>query len=230
MNLVVAIRAQTSTLARQALAPLRGELVKSRLEAQDPALRNLVDGLCARGLANELAGASLHWFLVATEATVQAWGEQPGVAVCFSADWLRQQALRIRYLKGIAYCDAAAAWADYLPFEGQLASAVQEGEGIDWTGQPLQVSPPISEPETASGALVEGAVRPKMRKRSAKARPRSAPASLPHDSPPQTAVLPCFDESPRTEQTAAVVPKSRSANKRGRARPAVDEEQLDLFV
>lgn len=229
MNLVVAIRAQTSTLARQALAPLRGELVKSRLEAQDPALRNLVDGLCARGLASELAGASLHWFLVDTEASVQAWRDQPSVAVCFSAEWLRQQALRIRYLKGIAYCDAAAAWAVYIPFEGQAATAVQAGEGVDWAGQPLQETVLHSAPELP---LCEAQEPPKKRKAPAKVRRQPALATLPTPGPQQqSAVLPCFEEAPRAQQISAVVAsKPRAASKRGRARPAVDEEQLDLFV
>ncbi|UTA46431.1 hypothetical protein L1F30_09615 [Simiduia sp. 21SJ11W-1] len=138
MKFILAIRAKNTQAARQLLAGAQCDVIKSRFESQDPALRNLVDGCFARGLPVEREGAGLHWFLVASAGRPAAsWLQEAGVEVCFVADWLRQQALQIRYLKGVAYCDAAAAWADFLPWLNHAPLREQAGEGISWAGAPL---------------------------------------------------------------------------------------------
>ena len=134
MKVVVALRASNPNQARQFLAEQQCEIHKSRFEAQEPALRNLIDGLYQQGLAIELQGASLAWFLIEADLTPKQWLAQSSVAICFSFDWFKQQTTLIRYLKGIAYCDAAASWAKLLPINRRPASAVQSEGVLDWQG------------------------------------------------------------------------------------------------
>lgn len=137
MKLVVAIREHSASKARDYLSGLGAEIIKSRFETQDPALRNLVDGLVSRGLQLECDGVGLHWYLVTSPLAAEHWLVHESVAVCFTHAWLHQQAMAIRYLKGIAYCDAAAAWADFLPFEQTPAVQLASHGGIDWRGLPV---------------------------------------------------------------------------------------------
>lgn len=146
MNLVLALRESNPSRLAPRLAELGLSLIRSRYEALDPALRNLIDGLYSRGLALEREGQGLCWCLVESERDAAFYVGQPGVAVCFDQRWLQQQCLQIRYLKGIAYCDAAAAWAALLPFEAQPAQQAQAW-GLDWCGTLV----PGAEP--APGAL-----------------------------------------------------------------------------
>ncbi|WP_390590369.1 hypothetical protein [Simiduia litorea] len=134
MKVVVAIRASNPSQARQLLADQACEIHKSRFESQEPALRNLIDGLYRRGLDVELKGASLAWFLIEGALSPTQWLERSAVAICFSFDWFQQQAAQIRYLKGIAYCDAAADWAQLLPINGGAAHVVQSEGKLDWQG------------------------------------------------------------------------------------------------
>lgn len=142
MNLVLALRESNSSRLSQRLAELGLSLVRSRYEAMEPALRNLIDGLFGRGLVPEREGLGLCWCLVESDRDPAFWLGQPGVAVCFDQRWLQQQSLQIRYLKGIAYCDAAAAWAALLPFEDRAAEQSQPA-GLDWQGQTV-VGPELS--------------------------------------------------------------------------------------
>ncbi|AFU97579.1 hypothetical protein [Simiduia agarivorans] len=163
MKLVVAIREQSASKARDYLERLGAEIIKSRFETQDPALRNLVDGLGARGLELEREGTSLYWYLVASPLAAEHWLAHESVAVCFTHDWFHQQAMGIRYLKGMAYCDAAASWADFLPFD-QCPATQQACQGdIDWRGLPVisAVAPDAVVPDAVvPDAIVSDAVEP----------------------------------------------------------------------
>lgn len=153
MKLVVAIREQSASKARDYLDGLGAEIIKSRFETQDPALRNLVDGLVARGLEMEREGTGLYWYLVASPLAAEHWLAHESVAVCFTHAWFHQQAMGIRYLKGMAYCDAAASWADFLPFD-QCPATQQASQGdIDWRGLPV-ISAAVPD------AIASGAVEP----------------------------------------------------------------------
>lgn len=148
MKLILAIRAKNTQCARQVLTQGACEVIKSRLESQDPALRNMVDGCLALGVPCEREGQGLHWFLIDDQVrSPVGWLAVAEVEFCFSAAWLRQQAMQIRYLKGVAYCDAAAAWAQFLPVHDHSPQKMQRGEGIDWKGEPLPpAEPPIEQP------------------------------------------------------------------------------------
>ncbi|MDN3640012.1 hypothetical protein QWY82_14520 [Simiduia curdlanivorans] len=143
MKVVIALRASNASQARQLLAEQACEIHKSRFESQEPALRNLIDGLYRRGLDVELQGASLAWFLVEGSLTPTQWLEQSAVAICFSFEWFQQQAAQIRYLKGIAYCDAAAGWAQLLPLDGTAPSVAQPEGKLDWQGLAVELAPEL---------------------------------------------------------------------------------------
>lgn len=241
MKLIVAIRAKNTQAARQLLAECPCAILKSRLESQDPALRNLVEGCYARGLLCEREGLGVHWLLVESELAVSSWRERAGVEVCFTEPWLRQQALAIRYLKGVAYCDAAAAWAEFVPWSGREPTAIQQGDGVDWAGLPLTPLPaPSPQPVAITPDQQDAApATPKQRgwskrkpsDRAAMNQQPRARRSNRSNTRAQGLVVEASGELPFGSETPA--PDARKAAVKPGAkkrRKPVDEEQLDLFV
>lgn len=152
MKVVVAVREISPSRAQQWLTDQACEVIKSRLDTQEPALRNLVDGLYLRGLKAEQGG--LFWFLVEAELNPAQWLACEPVSVCFAWDWLTQQARQIRYLKGLAYCDAAAGWAQHVPFD-DVTEIHGQSTGVDWQGFPVV---PLSD---ADATMADNAVAQK---------------------------------------------------------------------
>lgn len=112
MKLIIAIRALNSSKAAQALSAQGATVIKSSFERSEPALRNFVEGFHARGLSYDIQGYGVYWLLIDDEKSPDYFQTCCAVECVFTETWLAEKSQKVRYLKGIAYCDATSAWAD----------------------------------------------------------------------------------------------------------------------
>ncbi|TQV78073.1 hypothetical protein FKG94_13410 [Exilibacterium tricleocarpae] len=122
MKKFLAVRARTLFAAKSALISQGIEVVKANVERSEPALRNLVEGLHQRGLTYDIDGLGVFWLLVDSPHEPDYFTGFSAVECAFSELWLQQAAQKVRYLKGIAYCDATSAWADEFVIKDQSRS------------------------------------------------------------------------------------------------------------
>ena len=95
------------------------QLVESRLEARDPALRNITEALFERGLKYSVDGCSLYWFQVDDDNTVEYYQECNEVECVFSSDWFEEEKKKIRYYQGIKYVDECYGLAEQFTLKCQ---------------------------------------------------------------------------------------------------------------
>ena len=122
MKKYLAVRARNLFAAKSALTAEGIEVVKANVERTEPALRNLVEGLHQRGLVYDIDGLGVFWLLIDSPHEPDYFNGFSAVECVFSEHWLSQAAQKVRYLKGIAYCDATSAWADEFTLKDQSRS------------------------------------------------------------------------------------------------------------
>lgn len=112
MEIYLAVRAQKLSDAKNALAAANVDVLNSNVDRIKPAIRNLAEGLHHRGVVYDIAGCGLFWLLVEGGDDIGRFCGFSAVECVFAAEWYEVQAAKVRYLRGIAYCDATAEWAD----------------------------------------------------------------------------------------------------------------------
>lgn len=112
MQKYLALRAKKLNFAKKALSAVGCDVLNSNVERIEPALRNLAEGLHKKGMVYDIDGCGVFWVLVDDERSVESYQDFSAVECVFSEGWYREQAQKVRYLKGMAYCDATEAWAE----------------------------------------------------------------------------------------------------------------------
>lgn len=95
------------------------QLVDSNIEKRDPALRNLIEGLCDKGLQQEVDGCSLFWFSVNDLNSVDYYKEKNEVEFVFESAWFDEQKQRIRCHRGMSYVNECIKLADQFDIKNQ---------------------------------------------------------------------------------------------------------------
>ena len=80
-------------------------LVESRLEVRDLALKNFAEALHSRGLDYFVDDCKLSWYQVDDENTVAYYQAFNEVECAFESDWWEHEKNRIRYYQGMRYVD-----------------------------------------------------------------------------------------------------------------------------
>lgn len=119
MEIYLAVRAQKLSDAKNALTAANIDVLNSNVDRIEPAIRNLAEGLHRRGVVYDIAGCGLFWLLVEGGDDIGRFSDFSAVECVFSAEWYQVQAAKVRYLKGMAYCDTTAEWAEQFPLADQ---------------------------------------------------------------------------------------------------------------
>jgi len=122
MEIYIAVRAQKLSAAKNALAAANVTVLNSLVDRIEPAIRNMAEGLHRLGVVYDIAGCGVFWLLIEGGEDLERFYGFSAVECAFSAAWYQQQAAKVRYLKGIAYCDATAEWAGQFSLADQARS------------------------------------------------------------------------------------------------------------
>lgn len=214
MKKFLAVRAKSLTEAKKALSEIDCTVIKSSAERIDPAFRNLVEGFFARGMLYDIGGHGVFWLLVENDRSPEMYQAFSAVECAFTEDWFLQQAQKVRYLKGIAYCDKTSAWAELFPLKSQAR----------------KITVQFIQPDDVSIELVKDNVSVKDTERVSQNAPADKASLVIADDvvkKSNSVDMLALDLWPEQPQKSAVKRKPRSKIKRRRV---VKEEQLDLFV
>lgn len=102
----LAVRAASSTAAKDLLENDGAHVINYALEKRDPALRNVSESLLDLGMEYRINNQTIHWLLIEDELSVEDHLSKPYVEIAFSSNWFEKEKERIRQLRGIAYLDA----------------------------------------------------------------------------------------------------------------------------
>lgn len=102
----LAVRAASSTSAKELLENEGAHVINYALEKRDPALRNISDSLLDLGMEYRINNQTIHWLLIEDELCIEDHLSKPYVEIAFSSNWFEKEKERIRQLRGIAYLDA----------------------------------------------------------------------------------------------------------------------------
>ena len=221
MEKYLALRAQKLVDLKNALKAIDCDILNTQVERIEPALRNMAEGLHRRGMVYDIAGHGVFWVRVNDERSVESYSEYSAVECAFSVDWFKMQAQKVRYLRGIAYCDATEAWGDDFPLADQTRS-------ID-----LQFLKPDRVPEISAVMLPESAIEfasvPTSRAK------RVTESSVDGEASAVPVVYE-LKESMSLDLEPEGHVGARSAARKSKPRPAfrkrdkIEEEQLDIFA
>jgi len=223
MEIYIAVRAQKLSDAKNALAAANITVLNSLVDRIEPAIRNMAEGLHRLGVVYDIAGCGVYWLLVEGGDDLERFYRFSAVECAFSAAWYQQQAAKVRYLKGIAYCDATEEWA------GLFSLADQERK-IDLQFFNTDVNPVLIgvrdavRAELPNRAFNEGANKVSTKapkKKAAKPKAQKEEAGVLRES-----LSLDFDSGEASVSVLKPGKKKRPAFKK---RDKINEEQLDIF-
>lgn len=125
MRKYVCIRALNLRDAKLGLANQNATIVRSNVEQVDPAFRNLVYGLEAKGLKNKIDECPLFCFLIEDKKDID-YTQFNEIEVTFSMDWFESAKSTVRHLTGLAYCEATSQLASTLSLKDQNRKIVYQ--------------------------------------------------------------------------------------------------------
>lgn len=85
------------------------QLLASRVDKRDPALRNFTEGLEKRGLQFIVDGCALYWLQISDQNSLEYYMERNEVECVFFCDWFDEFKRTIRYYQGKQYVDECIA-------------------------------------------------------------------------------------------------------------------------
>lgn len=105
---IIAVRLKSIYHGKAGFDLQGAEVLNAGLEKRDPALRNINEALLDNGLAYDIDGCGLHWFLIEDNRDVNYYLGLNEVEIAFETDWFEAQKARIRGYSGVRYYDACA--------------------------------------------------------------------------------------------------------------------------
>jgi len=223
MEIYIAVRAQKLSDAKNALAAANITVLNSLVDRIEPAIRNMAEGLHRLGVVYDIAGCGVYWLLVEGGDDLERFYRFSAVECAFSAAWYQQQAAKVRYLKGIAYCDATEQWAG-------LFSLADQKRNIEVQFLNADVSPAligvrelvqVEAPNIASNETPNKVSKKVPKKKIAKPKASKGEASVLRES-----LSLDFDS---VETTVSVLKPGKKKRPAFKKRDKINEEQLDIF-
>ena len=95
------------------------EILHSRLETRDQALRNFTEGLFDSGMERVIDRHELRWMLVQGELDEQVVNSWSLCELCLDEQWFENYKNNIRHYNGVAYWDATYGLAQELSLKPQ---------------------------------------------------------------------------------------------------------------
>lgn len=95
------------------------QLLTSRVDRRDPALRNLTEGLHKRGLQYIVDGCDLYWLQILDKNSLGYYLEKNEVECVFYCDWFDEFKRSIRYFQGKQYVDQCIALGEKFVLKDQ---------------------------------------------------------------------------------------------------------------
>jgi len=215
MEIYIAVRAQKLSDAKNALAAANVTVLNSLVDRIEPAIRNMAEGLHRLGVVYDIAGCGLYWLLIEGGDDLGHFYGFSAVECAFSAEWYQQQAAKVRYLKGIAYCDATEEWAG-------LFSLADQARKIDVQFLNADVSPALIgvrvaiQTEEPNKAPTKAARKKIAKPKASKEEPGVLRESLSLD----------FDSG---EASVSILKPGKKKRPGFKKRDKINEEQLDIF-
>ena len=109
MRYFIALRLVRKLDGFKGLENIGALVIDSNQESKDPAFRNLLQGLEIPETTN---GTSVFWYLIEdgkhSIEELYAYNETEAI---FTQEWLEEEKDKVRYFRGIDYCDATEALA-----------------------------------------------------------------------------------------------------------------------
>lgn len=102
----IAVRLRRSADAQIGFARRKAKIVASSLEIRDPALKNLTEGLYARGLSYRVDDCALYWYQIDDAKSAAFYQALNEVECAFDSGWFEQCKSSIRHLTGVRYYEA----------------------------------------------------------------------------------------------------------------------------
>ncbi|GEM_PF-957243 len=223
MEIYIAVRAQKLSDAKNALAAANITVLNSLVDRIEPAIRNMAEGLHRLGVVYDMAGCGVYWLLIEAGDDLEHFYGFSAVECVFSATWYQQQAAKVRYLKGIAYCDATEEWAG-------LFSLADQKRNIDVQFLNADVSPALIGVRELVQAevpnIVSNEAPDKVSKKAPKKKIAKPKASKGEASELRESLSLDFDSAEASVSVLKPGKKKRPAFKK---RDKINEEQLDIF-
>lgn len=115
----IAVRLQKAHHADIGFSQKNAKVINASLEKRDPALKNLTEGLHARGLEFVVDGCSLYWFQIEDDRPPSFYAALNEVECVFGSAWFEAEKDKIRHMSGTRYFDASAGLAEQFDIKDQ---------------------------------------------------------------------------------------------------------------